>query len=153
MYIEKGELFLSQRNGLPISVQLTNVCGREEIFATHLIILIKSEVSICPIFVSVVVCLKWLYHPILSIVPYISQEACFLFPSVLCNICNIWYMPIACIFMNWSSFSFVCALHYLSIMIQTYLKHWKYKMLVRYILSSVCLRLCKSSQLSFIQYI
>ena len=45
-----------------------NLGDRENIFITHLIITIKSEVSIFPIVVifSVVVCLKLLYHHILS---------------------------------------------------------------------------------------
>ena len=58
---------------------------REDIFVTHRITIIKSEVSIFPIvfIFSVVVCPRWLYHQMLS-VPYISRESWVLFSLILC---------------------------------------------------------------------
>ena len=55
-----------------ICVQLahSNLGDREDIFITHFIIIIKSEISTLPIVVifSVVVCLRWSYHHMLSVI-------------------------------------------------------------------------------------
>ena len=61
--------------------------GREDISITHLIIIIKSEVSTFPIVVifSVAVCLMWLYHHMPS-VSYISRESWVFCLSLLCSL-------------------------------------------------------------------
>ena len=48
----------------------------KDLFITHLIIIIKSEVSTFPLlsYFYVVVCLRWLYYHILSSITYISRE-------------------------------------------------------------------------------
>ena len=94
----------------------------------------------------------WLIHffsptPVL----YLSLESWVLFLLLLCSLmmwanCRIFY--------SWWSYSFVCTLHYVIIIIIK--RMWRYctsKMLVRYILSSVRLRLRQVSELSFIQYV
>ena len=64
-----------------------------------------------------------------------------------------WYLQTIGYIMTCRSCSFVCRLHHLIIIImQTHLKALHKKMLVRYMLPSVCLRLRLFSQLSFIQY-
>ena len=46
----------------------SSLCDRDDIFVTHVIIIIKSEVistfpiTLVVIYLSMVVCLKWLYH-------------------------------------------------------------------------------------------
>ena len=67
------------------------------------------------------------------------------------NFCTaLWRVPIVeYIMARWLD-SFVCTLHYLIIIIMhTIWRYWTSKIFVRYILSSVCLRL---SELSFMQY-
>ena len=64
-----------------------NLGGRGDIFITHLIILIKSGVStfLIVVIISVVVCLRWLYHHTLS-VSYISGE---IWVSLLVLVCSL----------------------------------------------------------------
>ena len=127
------------------------------IVVTHLIIIIKSELSVFPIVIIffAVVCLRWMYHHLLS-VSCISRNNWVLFLLLLCSLMmcvinrvHLWpQMP------RWS-YSFVCTLHYpIFTIMQTYLTwlYWRFKMLVRYILSNVCLRLSHFSQSSFMQY-
>ena len=61
--------------------------GREDIFVTHFVTIIKSGVSTFPIvdIFSVVVCLRWLYHHMLS-VSYIYLESWVLSLLLLCTI-------------------------------------------------------------------
>ena len=73
-----------------------------------------------------------------------------LFPLLMLS---LWYLQMIGYIMACRSCSFVCRLHHLIIIImQTYLRHWTNKMLVRYMLPSVCLRLRQFSQLSCIRY-
>ena len=76
--------------------------NREDIFITHLIIIIKSEVSTFPVVIfSVVVCLRWLYHHKLSVsIICMSQESwvfCPLLPYslMMCVNTKIHYDPMA----------------------------------------------------------
>ena len=105
---------------------------------TYLIIIIKSEVSaLC----------AWLYPHMLSVSYMYPQKAGFFFYYCAFSCC---VQIIDYIKAGWSH-SFVCASHYLIIIIgQPYMK--ALKMLVRCILSRVLLRLSQFSQLSFIQY-
>ena len=110
---------------------------REDIFLTHLIIINKSEVPIFLVFVilAVAVWLRLLYHHML-LVSYIFRES----PVV---------QMIKCIIARWL-YLFMSILHYfIMITMQTYMIS---KIFVRYILSSVCLRLSRFSQLSCMQY-
>ena len=135
----------------------TGPLNREDIFIAHLItIIIKSEVSTFPIvsYLSMVVCLRWLYHHVLS-VSYISQESWVLFLLLLCSLImcankRVHYGPMVV---------FSCLL--------STLPHYHHcadcadvsegnelpKCLPGTFLSSVCLRLIQFSQLNFMQYI
>ena len=69
-------------------------------------------------------------------------------------LCSLWWVQIFGYVLACRSYSFVCTVHHLIIIIvQTYLKAWSYKMPVRYILSSVWVRLSIFSPLSIIQYV
>ena len=126
----------------------------KDIFITHLIIIIKSEVSLFPVVLifSVVVCLRWLYYHILSSITYISREHRTLFPLLM------WIQSI--VFANdrihyglWGVL--ICLQNYtisLSSLCRLIERLWTTKMLVRYMLPSVCLRLRQFFQVSFIQY-
>ena len=109
---------------------------------THLII-IKSEVSPFPI-VVIVVCLRWLYHHMLS-VSYISRESWI----VSLSLCNLMVCANNRVHrVNGTIFVFV-SLHIALPHYHHYAgmwKYWTFKMLVMYILSSVCLVLNLFSQ-------
>ena len=100
-----------------------------------------------------VVCLRWLYHHKLAvpyIYIYISQES---FVSFLYYCAVLWCAQIIKYITAWQSYSLIQTLHYpIIIIMQMYLKYWTSKMLVRYVLFSVCLRLSELSQLPFMQY-
>ena len=91
---------------------------------------------------SVVVCLRCLLHHILSLIAYIFREnRDFVFITIVpfmmsSNIIRLFVH-------NTISLSSLCKLIW---------RHWTYKMPVRYILSSVWVRLSIFSQLSIVQY-
>ena len=102
---------------------------------------------------SVVVCLRWLCYHVLSSITHISLGLCF---NYLCSVywCSdygiwkrsdtLWPAGRVRLFADYTiSLSSLCRLTW---------RHWTNKMLVRYMLPSVCLRLRLFSQLSFIQY-
>ena len=66
------------------------------------------------------------------------------------SLCSLWWEQIVGYVLACRSYSFVCTLHHLIIIVQTYLKTLN-KMPVKYILSSVCVRLSIFSRLSIIQ--
>ena len=69
-------------------------------------------------------------------------------------LCSLWWVQIFGYVLACRSYSFVCTVHHpIIIIVQTYLKVWTYKMSVRYILSSVWVRLNIFSPLSIIQYV
>ena len=69
-------------------------------------------------------------------------------------LCSLWWVQIVGYVLTCRSYSFVCTVHHLIIIIvQIIWRHWIYKMPVRYILSSVWVRLSIFSQLSIIQSI
>ena len=121
---------------------------QEDIFMTHLNIFIRSEAYIFPLlpYSSTVVCLKWLYHHMLSI-SYISRESCALFRLLLHS------------FMMWAN----SQIHYRPMIVYVCLHftlpHFLHytdvsegiEIMFRYILWSVCLRLTQFFQLSFKQ--
>ena len=91
-------------------------------------------------------CLSWLYHHILSVVSYTRREnwvfVSITLPSMMCA--NNWIhlglkVILVCLHIALSNG--------LSLLCWQIWKHWIYKMHVRYILSSVCLRLRPFSQL------
>ena len=135
----------------------SNLGDWKAIFIIHLIIIIKSEVSIFPIVVifSMVVCLRWLYYHILSSITYISREH-WDFVSTICvqsidaqsmvfandRSDTLWPAGRVRLFADYAiSLSSLCRLIW---------RHRTNKMLVRYILPGVCLRLRLFSQLSLI---
>ena len=67
-------------------------------------------------------------------------------------LCSLWWVQIVGYVLTCRSCSFVCTLHHLIIVIEPIWRHWTYKMPVRFILSSVWVRLSMFSQLSIIQY-
>ena len=125
----------------------------KNIFITHLIIIIKSEVSTFPIVViffrgcvSEMVVLS--YSVIYCIYIPGKLGLCFHFWCSVYGICkrSDTLKPVGRVrlFANYTiSLSSSCRLIW---------RHWTTKMLVRYMLPSVCLRLRQFSQLSFIQY-
>ena len=123
-----------------------------DISIAHITIIIKSEVSNLPIVIIffVVVCLRCLLHHILSRLHIHSGITGILFSFLLYSL--LWLQIVGYV-LTCRSYSSVCTLHHLIIIIvQTYLKSWNYKMPVRYILSSVWVRLIIFSQLSIIKY-
>ena len=87
----------------------------KNIFITHLIIILKSEVSTFPM------CLRTLYYHILSSITYIYPGNTGTSFSLLVFI--LWYLQLIGYIMACRSCSFVCRLHHLIIIIrQTYLK-------------------------------
>ena len=99
-----------------------------------------------------VVCLRYLSHHILSPIAYTFREYRE-FASLL--LCSLWWVQIVGYVLACRSYLSVCTVHHLIIIIvQTYIwRYWKYEMPVRYILSSVWVRLSIFSQLSIIQYV
>ena len=69
-------------------------------------------------------------------------------------LCNLWWAQIVGYVLACRSYSFVCTLHTFSLssLCKPIWRHWNYKMLVRYILSSVWVRYSIYSQLSIVQY-
>ena len=125
----------------------------KNLYITHLIIIIKSEISTFPIVVifsrgcvSEMVVLSY------SVIYYIyipgTLGPCFHYWCSVYGICKwsdtLWPVGRVRLFADytilWSS---LC---------RPIWRHWTTKMLVRYMLPSVCLRLRQFSQLSFIQY-
>ena len=121
----------------------------KDIFITHLIIIIKSEVSTFPLlsYFFVVVCLRWLYNHILLSITYISREywdLVSIMDAQSIEVQSLWPPGRVHLFADYTiSLSPLCRLIW---------RHWTNKILVRYMLPSVCLRLRQFSQLSFIQY-
>ena len=100
---------------------------------------------------SVVVCLRCLLHHILSLIAYTFREnRDFVFIMV------VQFMMSANIRIRfWSADRIRLFVHYtisLSSLCKLICRHWTYKMPVRYVLSSVWVRLSTFSQLSIIQY-
>ena len=79
-------IFFAKCGVLCVILFHTGLGDREDIFITHRIIIIKSEISIFPIAVifSVVVCLRWLYHHVS--VSYIFRESWVLFLLLLYSV-------------------------------------------------------------------
>ena len=124
----------------------------KDISIAHVIIIIKSEVSILPIVIifSVVVCLRCLLHHILSLINCICIPGqpgfCFHCYCAVYNECKqsdtFWLADRISLFVHYNiSLSSLCKIIW---------RHWTYKMPVRYILSSVWVRLSIFSQLSMI---
>ena len=123
------------------------------IFITHLIIIIKSEVSTFPIVVIFFRgCVSEMVVLSYSVIYYIyipgKLGLCFHFLCSVYDFCKradtLWPVGRVCLFADYTiSLSSLCRLIW---------RHWTTKMLVRYMLPSVCLRLRQFSQLSFIQY-
>ena len=118
-------------------VRLANasLCGWEDIFIPHLIIIIKSYCF----HLSVAACLRWLFYQSLSSITYIYPgNTGTLFPLLMCS---LWYLQMIGYIMDCSSCSFVCKLHHLIIIImQTCTKalnYWPLKYL-----SGICCRVC-----------
>ena len=87
--------------------------------------------------------LPWLFVcQLIDIDPRIAEV---LFSLLLCSLRCVQVIHI----MAWLSYSIVCMLHYLITII---MYTWTYKIPVRYILLSVCLRLSLFMQSSFIKY-
>ena len=74
-------------------------------------------------------------------------------------LCSLWWVQIVGYVLACRSYSFVCTLHHLIIIIvqtediELIWRYWTYKMPVRYNLSSVWVRLSIFSQLSVTQYV
>ena len=125
----------------------------KNIFITHLIIIIKSEVSTFPIVVIFFRgCVSEMVVLSYSVIYYIyfpgKLGLCFHFWCSVYGICKrsdtLWPVGRVRLFADYIiSLSSLCRLIW---------RHWTTKMLVRYMLPSVCLRLRQFSQLSFIQY-
>ena len=125
----------------------------KDISIAHVIIIIKSEVSTFPI---VIIFLPGLcawdvcYIIFCHFLHMRSGRTGNLFPLLLCS---LWWVQTFGYVLACRSYSFVCTVHHLIIIIvQTYLKALN-KMSVRYILSSVWVRLSIFSPSSIIQYV
>ena len=125
----------------------------KNIFITHLIIIIKSEVSTFPIVVIFFRgCVSEIVELSYSVIYYIyipgTLGPCF---HYWCSVYGIykrsdtlWPVGRVRLFADYTiSLWSLCRLIW---------RHWTTKMLARYMLPSVCLRLRQFSQLSFIQY-
>ena len=121
------------------------------------IIIIKSEVSTFPIVIifSVVVCLRCLLHHILSLIAYIyiyvpgKPRIWFHYYCAVYDACKysdtFWLADRTRFFVQYTiSLTSLWKLNW---------RHWTYKMPVRYILSSVWVRLSTFSPLYIIQYV
>ena len=123
------------------------------IFITHLIIIIKSEVSTFPIVVIFFRgCVSEMVVLSYSVIYYIyiagTLGPCFHYWCSVYSICKwsdtLWPVGRVYLFADYTiSLSSLCRL---------VCRHWTTKMLVMYMLPSVCLRLRQLSQLSFIRY-
>ena len=111
---------------------------------------IKSiHLSHCYHIFFVVVCLICLLHHILSLIVYTFRETKNLFSLLLCS---LWWVQIVGYVLHCRSYSFFVQYTIsLSSLCKIIWRHWIYKMPVRYILSSVWVRLSIFSQLSIIQ--
>ena len=69
------------------------------------------------------------------------------------ELCSLWWVQIVGYVLACRSYSFVCILYHLIIIMCKLYWHWNYKMPVRYDLSSVWIGLSIISQLSIIQYV
>ena len=107
--------------------------------------LLSSSNRKYPSYFSVVVCLRCLLHHILSLMAYTFREFVFI------TIVQFMMSAILGYVLDCRSYSFVCTVHHFIIIIVQ--RHWTYKMPVRYILSSVWVRLSPFSPLSIIQYV
>ena len=125
----------------------------KNIFITHFIIIIKSEVSTFPIVVIFFRgCVSEMVVLSYSVIYYIyipgTLGPCFHYWCSVYGICKgsdtLWPVGRVRLFADYTiSLSSYCRLIW---------RHSTTKMLVRYMLPSVCLRLRQFSQLSFIQY-
>ena len=128
------------------------------IFITHLIIIIKSEVSTFPIIVIFFRgCVSEMVVLPYSVIYYICISGtlgpcyncwCSVYWCSVYGICKwsytLWCADRVRLFVNYTtSLSSLCRLIW---------RHWINKIIVRYMLPSVCLRSRQFSQLSFIQY-
>ena len=123
------------------------------IFITHLIIIIKSEVSSFPIVVIFFRgCVSEMVVLSYAVIYYIyiprTLGPCFHYWCSVYGICKwsgtIWPVGRVRLFANYTiSLSSLCQFTW---------RHWAIKILVRYMLPSVCLRLRQFSQLSFVRY-
>ena len=124
----------------------------EDISIAHIIIIIKSEVSTLPI----IIFLPWLsawdacYIIFCHLLRIHSRKTGILFSLLLCS---LWWVQIAGYV--WLADRVRLFVHYtisLSSLCKLIWRHWTYKMSVRYILSSVWVRLSIFSQLSIVHY-
>ena len=143
--------------GLVLSINFLQYMGLHvlnwPIRVTHLIIIIISEVSTFPIVVIFFHgCVSKMVILSYSIIYYIyipgTLGPCLHYWCSVYGICNwqdtIWPVGRVHLIADYPiSLSSLCRLIW---------RHWSAKMLVRYMLSSVCLRFGQFSQLSFIQY-
>ena len=104
---------------------------------------------------SVVVCLRCLLHHILSLSAHTFRENQDIIFIIIAQFMMIWLQIVhivGCV-LACRSYLVVCRSHHLIItIVKTYLKTLNLKMPVRYILSSVWVRLSILSRLSIIQY-
>ena len=93
-----------------------SIGGWKDTSIAPVIIIIISEVSTFPIvfIFSVVVCLSCLLHHILSLIVYTFRQNRHLFSLVLCS---LWWVQIVGCVLACRSYSFVCTLHHLIIII------------------------------------
>ena len=134
----------------PISV----LCDWKGVFIAHVIIIIKSEVSTFPIVIIFVRgCVPEMFVTSYSVTYCLyvpgKLEICFHYYCAVYDECKysdtFWLADRTCLFVQYTiSLSSLCKLIW---------RHLTYKMPVRYILSSVWVRLCIFSPLSIIQYV
>ena len=106
---------------------------REDLFLTHLTIVIRASAFPNVVIISVVVCLKCLHHLTLSMSSYGSGKAKLSFPWLLCS------QWCACKWMHYE-------LKVIFAIMQIIWRAVEIRNIVRYILSSVCLGLSPFSQ-------
>ena len=125
----------------------------KDISIAHVIIIIKSGVSTFPIVIILFRGCVWdvCYIILCHLLHIRSGKTGNLFSL---SLCSLWWVQMFGYVLAYISYSFVCTVHHLIIIIvQTYLKALNLKMPVRYILSSVWVRLSIFSALSIIQYL
>ena len=135
-----------------VCVQLAHfsLCDWEDI--AHVIIIIKSEVSTLPIIIFFRGCVREMFVTSYSVTYCIyipgMPEFCFHYYCAVYDECKysdkFWLADRVRLFVHYTIS--------LSSLRKLIWRHWTYKMPVRYILSSVWVRLSINSQLSIIQY-
>ena len=136
-----------------VELALSSLGDWKNVFITHLIIIIKSEVSTFPIVVIFFRgCVSEMVVLSCSVIYYIyipeTLGPCFHYWCSVYGICKwsntLWPVGRVRLFADYTiSLSSLCRLIWW---------HWTTKMLVRYMMPCLCLRLRQFSQLSFIRY-